>query len=141
MCSSCCCSIMAEEMQCVDDWEDVRRKDLESEKLARAIVDLVVEKMGEDVLLLDIRPVSIIADYFVVCSGTSERQVKAIHEHILAELKEMGVRPLHVEGTAVSGWKLMDYGSIVVHIFLPLTRHYYNLEQLWRSARIVVRIL
>jgi len=132
---------MAQEMQCADDWEDVRRKDLESEKLARAIVDLVVEKMGEDVLLLDIRPVSIIADYFVVCSGTSERQIKAIHGHILAELKEMGVRPLHLEGTAVSGWRLMDYGSIVVHIFLPLTRHYYNLEQLWRSARIVVRIL
>jgi ribosome-associated protein len=118
-----------------------RRKDLESEKLAKAIVDLIVEKLGEDVLLLDIRPVSMLADYFVLCSGSSERQVEAIHEHILAELKNLDLRPLHLEGTGSSGWMLMDYGSVIVHIFLPVTRQYYNLEQLWRNARTVVRIM
>ena len=100
-----------------------------------------MEKLGEDILLLDIRPVSMIADYFVLCSGTSERQVEAIHENILTELKEMDIRPLHLEGTGPSGWILMDYGSVIVHIFLPVTRQYYNLEQLWRNARTVVRIM
>jgi ribosome-associated protein len=82
-----------------------------------------------------------IADYFVLCSGASERQVEAIHEHILTGLKEMGIRPLHLEGTGPSGWILMDYGSVIAHIFLPVTRQYYNLEQLWRNARTVVRIM
>jgi len=118
-----------------------RRKDLESENLARTIVDLVVAKLGEDVLLLDIRPVSMIADYFVICSGASERQIQAIYEDILAKLKEVGVDPLHSEGTATSGWVLVDYGSVIVHVFLPPTRRYYNLEQLWKDARTVVRIL
>jgi ribosome-associated protein len=118
-----------------------RRKDLESEKLAKAIVDLIVAKLGEDVLLLDIQPLSTIADYFIMCSGTSERQLEAIHEHIRAELKEMHVRPTHLEGTGRSGWMLMDYGSVIVHIFLSVTRQYYDLEQLWRNARTVVRIM
>ncbi|MGQ9492270.1 MAG: ribosome silencing factor [Anaerolineae bacterium] len=104
-------------------------------------MDFAVSKLGEDVLLLDIRPVSTFADYFVICSGTSERQVQAIYEDILTKLDEMGVRLLGSEGTAASGWLLMDYGSVVVHIFLPLTRRYYNLEQLWKDARPVLRIL
>ncbi|KPL20432.1 MAG: hypothetical protein AMJ93_11975 [Anaerolineae bacterium SM23_84] len=114
---------------------------MESDKLARAIVDLIVGKLGEDVLLLDIRPVSMIADYFVICHGASERQIQAIHEEIVAELQKMGFRALHSEGTSMSGWMLLDYGSVIVHIFLPLTRQYYNLEQLWRDAKTVVRIL
>ena len=117
------------------------RKDLESEKLAKTIVDLIVGKLGEDVLLLDIRPVSMIADHFVICHGASERQIQAIHEGILTELKEMGIRPLHSEGTPASGWLLVDYGSVIVHIFLPQTRQYYSLEQLWKDAKTVVRML
>ncbi len=104
-------------------------------------MDLAVAKLSEDVLLLDIRQVSTIADYFVICSGASERQVQAIYEDILARLKEIGIRPLHSEGTATSGWILMDYSSVIVHIFLPQMRRYYNLEQLWKDARTVVRIL
>lgn len=104
-------------------------------------MDLIVAKLGEDVLLLDIRPVSVIADYFIICSGTTERQVEAIREHILSELKGMEIRPMHLEGTGPSGWVLMDYGSVIIHIFLPVTRQYYNLEQLWRNARTVVRIM
>ena len=98
-------------------------------------------KLGEDVLLLDIRPVSTIADYFVICSGTSERQIKAIGEGIRTKLKEVGVRALHCEGAALSGWVLLDYGSVIVHVFLSQTRDYYNLEQLWKDARTVLRVL
>ena len=119
----------------------MERDSVDSEKLAKEVVDLVVAKLGEDVLLLDIRPVSTVSDYFVICSGSTERQVDAIQEHIQTELKEMGTRPLHLEGTGASGWILMDYGSVIVHVFLPMTRDYYKLEQLWRNARTVLRIL
>lgn len=118
-----------------------RRKDLEAENLARAIVDIIVGKMGEDVLLMDIRPVSQIADYFVLCSGTSERQLQAIYQDVLDKTREWGVRPWHSEGLSGSGWILIDYGSVIVHIFLPQIRRYYNLEQLWKNARTVVRML
>jgi ribosome-associated protein len=101
---------------------------------------MVVGKLGEDVLLLDIRDVSAFADYFVVCHGTSDRQIQAIQEEVTAKLKEMDVRPLHFEGTPASGWILLDYSSVVLHIFLPSTRQYYNLEQLWKEGKTVVRI-
>ena len=104
-------------------------------------MDLAVAKLAEDVLLLDIRPVSTIADYFVICSGATERQIQAIGEDIRAELKKVGVRALHSEGVASSGWVLVDYGSVIVHVFLPETRDRYSLEQLWKNARTVVRIL
>ena len=116
------------------------RKDLESENLARTIVDVIVEKLGSDILLLDIRPLSTIADYFVICQAATERQMQAVHEEVLTQLKEMGVRALHSEGVPASGWVLVDYGSVIVHIFLPLTRSYYNLEQLWKDAKTVIRI-
>ena len=109
--------------------------------MAKTVVDLVVAKLAEDVLLLDIRPISTVSDYFAICSGSTERQVEAIREHILTELKAVGTRPLHLEGTGASGWILMDYGSVVVHVFLPMTRDYYKLEQLWRNAKTVLRIL
>jgi ribosome-associated protein len=120
--------------------EDTRRKDLEPENLAKTVVEMVVGKLGEDVLLLDIRDVSTFADYFVICHGTSDRQLQAIQEEVTARLQEMGSRPLHVEGTPSSGWILLDYGSVVLHVFLPVTRQYYNLEQLWKEAKTILRI-
>jgi len=100
-----------------------------------------VGKLGEDVLLMDIRPVSEMADYFVICSGTSERQLDAIQEAIQIKLHELGIRPLRGQGKSASGWILMDCGNVIVHIFSPPTRRYYNLEQLWKDAKTVVRIL
>jgi ribosome-associated protein len=117
-----------------------RRKGLEAEELGRAVVELAVGKFGEDVLLLDIRAMSTIADYFVICSGTSERQLQAIYEAVQMGLRELGARLLHTEGTSASGWILMDYGAVIVHVLSPPTRRYYNLEQLWKDAKTVVRI-
>jgi ribosome-associated protein len=119
----------------------VEEEQLEPESLAREVVDLAVDKLSEDVLLLDIQPVSTIADYFVVCSGASDRQVEAIHEHVVSTLKKKGTRPLHTEGDGASGWVLIDYGAVIVHIFLPELREYYALEQLWKAANTVVRIM
>lgn len=90
---------------------------------------------------MDIRRVSLLADYFVICSGDSERQLKAIVDEILERVKkEAGIIPLNVEGVPSSGWVLVDYGSVIVHIFAPSLREYYSLEKLWSGATIVVRI-
>jgi len=108
--------------------------------LAQTIVDLVVDKKAEDVVLLDIQGLSPIADYFVICTGTTDRQLAAIVEAVEAALKPLGRSPLHVEGTPASGWVLMDYSDVITHIFGPQERAYYQLERLWEDARLVVRI-
>ncbi len=89
---------------------------------------------------MDLRSVSLLADYFVICSGESERQVNAIVDEITEKTKEEGVRPLHVEGDSSSGWLLVDYGGVIVHVFAPVMRDYYQLEKLWSDAAVVVRI-
>jgi ribosome-associated protein len=115
---------------------------LDQLELARRIVEVIADKMGEDVLLLDIREISILADYFVIGSATSERQAKAIVDGIKQEAKQaFDVRPLHVDGEAATGWILMDYGGVVVHLFTPEVRAYYDLEGLWRDGRVVVRMM
>ncbi len=115
---------------------------LDSLELARHVVELIAEKQGEDVLLLDIRNVSILTDYFVIASALSARQTKAMMADIKQDVKQtLDVRPLLVEGEPSSGWVLMDYGDVVVHLFAPDVRAYYNLEELWQDGRIVVRML
>ena len=97
--------------------------------------------MGSDVLLLDLSGITIIADYFVIATGESERQLRAIAEEMLQQLKrDHGIVPLSTEGTAASGWLLLDYGSSVVHLFSEAQRRRYELEDLWSDARTVVRI-
>jgi ribosome-associated protein len=110
--------------------------------LARHIVDVIVDQKGEDVVLLDIQDISILADCFVIGGVTSTRHAKAIIEDIKKRTQEaFDVKPFHIEGEADSGWVLMDYGSVVVHLFMPEMRAYYDLEGLWREGRVVVRIL
>ncbi len=105
-------------------------------------MEVIANKKGENVLLLDIRDISILADYFVIGSVSSNRQAKAIIEDIKQDTKQLfGVRPLHIEGEAASGWVLMDYGGVIVHLFTPEMRAYYDLERLWRDGRVVVRML
>ncbi len=113
---------------------------LEAGTLARKIVDLLSDKQAEDVLLLDIRNVAAFADYFVIASGQSSRQIEAILQAVDEELAHDGVRALGREGAANSGWVLLDLGDVVVHIFGPEERAYYDLEGLWHAATPVVRI-
>ena len=115
---------------------------LDSLELARHIVEVIADQKGEDVLLLDIQEISILADYFVIGGVTSTRQAKTVIEDIKQGTKgTFDVRPLHIEGEADTGWVLMDYGSVVVHLFTPEMRAYYDLEGLWLNARVVVRML
>lgn len=90
--------------------------------------------------MLDLRPVSLLADYFVICSGNSERQIRAIRDDIIEETRKEGHRRLRQEGQSASGWVLLDYGDVVVHIFAPAERDYYRLEELWADAAPVVRV-
>ena len=91
--------------------------------------------------MLDLRDVSLIADYFVICTGTTERQIKAIVDEIQETLsREERIKPLQTEGAPDSGWVLQDYGSVVVHIFAPELREYYRLEKIWSQAVPVLRI-
>jgi ribosome-associated protein len=98
------------------------------------------DKQAEDILLLDIRRVASFADYFVIASGQTVRQIEAILEHLDQELSQSGVRPMGREGEADSGWVLLDYGDVIVHLFGPEERAYYDLEGLWHAATPVVRI-
>ena len=90
--------------------------------------------------MLDLRRVSLIADYFVICSANSERQIAAIHNDIVKDLRDRHTRPMRQEGKASSGWILLDYGDVVVHIFATAEREYYRLEDLWADAAPVVRV-
>lgn len=98
------------------------------------------DRKASEVLLLDIRSCTLLADYFVVCSGDSERQIRAITEDVREALAQQGVRPLQIEGAADSGWVLMDYGAVIFHIFAPAERDYYRLERLWSAAVTVLRM-
>jgi ribosome-associated protein len=104
------------------------------------IVDAVSERLGSDIVLLDMQEVSLLADYFVLCNADSSPQFQAILDEVTTETKKAGARVLHVEGGRDSGWVLLDYGSVVVHVFDPELRAYYDLEGLWKKAKLVVRI-
>ena len=113
----------------------------EALSLARRVVDLASDKQASDILLLDIRGVSLIADYFVICTVGSERQTSAILKDLGEKLvEEFGRKPLHTEGAADSGWVLLDYGDVIVHVFSSSQRSFYNLEQLWSAATPIVRL-
>lgn len=116
-------------------------KILDWEKIARSIVDAIAAKLGEDILLLDIRPVATFADYFVICSGNSERQLEALHREIREQAHNLGIQTVNSEGTGSSGWVIADLGAIVVHLFLPSARLHYDLERLWQDGRILLRML
>ena len=98
------------------------------------------EKQASDVVLLDVRSICSFADYFVICSGETQRQLEAIYDEVNQILKKEGVSPHHREGTPDSGWLIVDFGDVVVHIFAPSEREYYQLDKLWGEALPVVRI-
>ena len=108
--------------------------------MARRAVEAASDKQAIDIVLLDVRELCSFADYFVICSGDSERQIKTIYDEVGHTLKREGILPLHHEGTTDSGWLLLDFSGVIVHIFATLEREYYQLDELWDRATPVVRI-
>jgi ribosome-associated protein len=92
------------------------------------------EKQAEDIVVLDVHELIVITDFFVICSGTSDRQVKTVVEEVEKELRERGLRPVRREGEQEARWVLLDYVDVVVHVFAEEERDYYDLERLWRDA-------
>ena len=108
-------------------------------ELARAVADYAADRKALDILQLDLREMIGYTDYFVICTGRTDRQTKAIHDAIYQGMKsEHRTLPQRVEGLAQARWILMDYLDVVVHVFTPDTREYYRLEQLWGEAPIQV---
>ena len=114
---------------------------LELIELAHGIIEAISDKQGEDIILLDIREQSPFADYFVICSAKSERQIKAIQDGVgEVTLKNFEVKPRRIEGRSESGWVLVDFIGIVVHIFAQSQRAFYQLEDLWKEAPVVLKM-
>jgi ribosome-associated protein len=110
-------------------------RDLAPEQLAMRIAEIASDKVAQDIRVFDLRGIVTYTDFFIICSGGTERQTKAIHDGIYQELKDSGgLLPRRVEGLTESRWILMDYLDAVVHIFTPDARSYYRLEQLWGDA-------
>ncbi len=113
---------------------------MEAIELARKSVEAASNKQAVDIVMLDAREVCNFADYFVICSGETQRQIDAICDEVVGVLKKEGIRLHRREGAAGSGWMLMDFGDVIIHIFATKEREYYQLEKLWNRATTLVRI-
>ncbi len=105
------------------------------------VVEVASDKLAEDILMLDLREVAPFADYFVIMTAESTRQIEALEEDLTEALKAAEVRRFHREGTSASGWVLLDFSDVVVHIMGPEEREFYQLERLWSRGAQVVRVL
>lgn len=106
----------------------------EQKELLKSIVSAVDSRMGTDIEILDIVKLTTIADCFVICTGNSVPQIRAIADEVLRVAKLSGIEPLHIEGYRASSWILIDFGSIVLHIFHKEMRAFYSIERLWSGA-------
>ncbi|PKB64894.1 MAG: ribosome silencing factor [SAR202 cluster bacterium Io17-Chloro-G3] len=107
---------------------------------ARKAVDVASEKQASDILLLDIRKVSVFADYFVIMSTESHRQMDALAESLVVAFKGAGTSLHHREGSMNSGWILLDFGEVILHLFYKEVREHYQLEKLWSTGKTVLRV-
>ncbi|HKG57030.1 MAG TPA: ribosome silencing factor [Candidatus Limnocylindrales bacterium] len=108
--------------------------------VARRVAELAEDKKAADIVVLDLTGLTTVADYFVICSGGSERQLAAIADGIVEALRAEGMRPIGREGIPASHWVLIDFGSVIVHVFTPPERDFYGLEKHWSEAKTVLRV-
>ena len=114
--------------------------DADALALARRIVDLAEDKKASDIVLLEIGRLTSMADYFVICSGQSERQLGAIADGIAEGLRDEGVKPIGREGSSTAHWLLIDFGAVIVHVMAQPERDFYQLERLWAEAPLLLRL-
>jgi len=104
------------------------------------VVTMLEDKKGEDILLMDIQNIASFADYFVVCNGTSDRMLQSLADAVMeGSKKQFGINS-SVEGEPVDGWLVIDLGDVVVHLFSPDQREYYDLEKLWDRGKVLLRL-
>lgn len=114
-----------------------RTHSLKARDILKLVWKALEDKKGHDLVTLDLRKLSSVADYFVLASGASERHVRTLAEHVMEALEAHRVSNWHVEGLAESRWVLIDYGDIIIHVFHPQARSFYGLERLWGEASTV----
>jgi ribosome-associated protein len=124
----------------VKDNIPVGRCTLDGLKLAHDVIKVLEDKKAEEIVLLDVQGLFAFSDYFVICSATSDRMIRALADAIREEAHASSQAPIRLEGHAESGWVLADMGSVVAHIFTRGRRDYYNLEDVWRNAKVILRI-
>lgn len=109
-------------------------KPMPSDELLKLAIAALEEIKGQDIVSINVREKTSITDYMLIATGTSNRHVKSLVENVLEKVKEQGVRPLGSEGLDTGEWALLDLGDVVVHVMLPTTRQFYDLERLWQGA-------
>ncbi len=107
---------------------------LEPREILLQCVNAALERKAEDLVILSVKDLSSFADYFVICSGNSDRQIRSLADHIARNVKEKGILPLGIEGERSGSWILMDYGDVILHIFYRPVREFYDIEGLWSDA-------
>jgi ribosome-associated protein len=113
---------------------------LSPDQAARLAIEIIVDRKGADVLLLDISKCSDLGDWMVICTAKSSRQVQAVAHHLSERLKAAGLRRLSVAGLEVGSWVVLDYGDLFIHVMLDEVRRFYDLEALWGDAEVVQRV-
>lgn len=113
---------------------------LETSEIARLAVDAASDKMASDIVLLDTRGENRFTDFFIICSADTARQMQAVYDEVAGTLKKNGATLHHAEGNAATGWLLLDYGDIVIHIFGKQEREFYKLDELWADAAVLLRV-
>lgn len=111
-----------------------KRERNDSRERALLCVNAALERKAKELIVLNVREISAFADYFILCSGTSDRQVRAVAAAIQENLKKAGILPLGVEGEDAGRWILLDYDDVIIHVFLESARTFYDLERLWSGA-------
>jgi|PlaIllAssembly_1097288.scaffolds.fasta_scaffold2016356_2 ribosome-associated protein len=108
--------------------------------MAHVIVDALEEKKGENILLMDIREIADFTDYFIICSGSSDRMLQALADAAIEKVKSQYGQRGRIEGLPQDGWLLIDFGDAIVHLFSPDRRNYYRLEDLWAKGKVILRL-
>lgn len=116
------------------------RGEYDAAPVAREVVDVAVDKKASDVALLDIHEITTLADFFVIATGTTDRQIRAIGNAVRERMDEQEIPLLREEGLPSDGWVLLDYGQIIVHVFAPEQRAYYDLERRWSDAPTLLKV-
>lgn len=109
----------------------------QSKKMASIAYEALESKKGEDIKVIDISEISVVADYFVIATGTNASQVDTLVRAVEDSLSEKGIEPKRIEGTKTASWILMDYGDIIIHIFSEEDRLFYNLEKMWTNGKLI----
>ena len=108
--------------------------------LARDIVDALEDKKGEDIVLLDIKDIASFTDYFIICTGTSDRMLDALASTAVDEIKKKHKKKGKKQGLSRDGWVVVDFGDVVVHLLSPDQRDYYGIEELWEDGKVLLRL-